>query len=325
MTTDPKPVYDLTGKRVYVAGHRGMVGSALVRRLEAEDCEVLSVGRDEVDLRRQAEVEGWMAKEKPQAVFVAAATVGGILANDTRPAEFIYDNLLIEANLIDAAFKCGVEKLLFLGSSCAYPKLAPQPISEDALLSGALEPTNQWYAVAKIAGIMLCRAYRRQHGCDFISAMPTNLYGENDNFDLESSHVVPALIAKAHAAKMNGDADMEVWGTGKPRREFLYVDDAADAIVHLMKYYSDDAHINVGTGTDISIAELAEIIRTVTGFEGGVRYITDKPDGTPVKRLDVTRLNALGWKAKTGLRDGIERTYAWYAVQSLAPVLAEGG
>ena len=325
MTTDPKPVYDLTGKRVYVAGHRGMVGSALVRRLEAEDCEVLSVGRDEVDLRRQAEVEGWMAKEKPQAVFVAAATVGGILANDTRPAEFIYDNLLIEANLIDAAFKCGVEKLLFLGSSCAYPKLAPQPISEDALLSGALEPTNQWYAVAKIAGVMLCRAYRRQYACDFIAAMPTNLYGENDNFDLESSHVVPALIAKAHAAKMNGDADMEVWGTGKPRREFLYVDDAADAIVHLMKYYSDDAHINVGTGTDISIAELAEIIRTVTGFEGGVRYITDKPDGTPVKRLDVTRLNALGWKAKTGLRDGIERTYAWYAVQSLAPVLAEGG
>jgi len=325
MTTDPKPVYDLTGKRVYVAGHRGMVGSALVRRLEAEDCEVLSVGRDVVDLRRQADVEGWMAKEKPQAVFVAAATVGGILANDTRPAEFIYDNLLIEANLIHAAFKGGVDKLLFLGSSCAYPKFTSQPLVEDALLSGALEPTNQWYAVAKIAGVMLCRAYRRQYACDFISAMPTNLYGENDNFDLESSHVVPALIAKAHAAKMNGDADMEVWGTGKPRREFLYVDDAADAIVHLMKYYSDDAHINVGTGADVTIAELAEIIRTVTGFEGGVRYITDKPDGTPVKRLDVTRLNALGWKAKTDLRDGIERTYAWYAVQSLAPVLAEGG
>jgi GDP-L-fucose synthase len=325
MTTDPKPVYDHSGKRVYVAGHRGMVGSALVRRLEAEDCEVLSVGRDEVDLRRQAEVEGWMAEAKPQAVFVAAATVGGILANDTQPAEFIYDNLLIEANLIDAAFKCGVEKLLFLGSSCAYPKLASQPMIEDDLMSGALEPTNQWYAVAKIAGVMLCRAYRRQYACDFISAMPTNLYGETDNFDLESSHVVPALIAKAHAAKMNGDADMEVWGTGKPRREFLYVDDAADAIVHLMKYYSDDAHINVGTGADISIAELVEIIRTVTGFEGGVRYITDKPDGTPVKRLDVTRLNALGWKAKTDLRDGIERTYAWYAAHSPAPVLAEGG
>ncbi len=325
MTTDSRPLYELRGKRVYVAGHRGMVGSALVSRLQTEDCEVLSVGRDVVDLRRQADVERWMAKEKPQAVFVAAATVGGILANDTRPAEFIYDNLLIEANLIHAAFKGGVDKLLFLGTSCAYPKFTTQPLVEDALLSGALEPTNQWYAVAKIAGVMLCRAYRRQYACDFISAMPTNLYGENDNFDLESGHVVPALIAKAHAAKMNGDADMEVWGTGKPRREFLYVDDAADAIVHLMKYYSDDAHINVGTGADISIAELVEIIRTVTGFEGGVRYITDKPDGTPVKRLDVTRLNALGWKAKTDLRDGIERTYAWYAAHSPAPVLAEGG
>ena len=325
MTTDPKPVYDLTGKRVYVAGHRGMVGSAIVRRLQGEDCEVLSVGRDAVDLRRQAEVEGWMAKEKPQAVFVAAATVGGIFANDTRPAEFIYDNLLIEANLIDAAFKCGVEKLLFLGSSCAYPKLAPQPISEDALLSGALEPTNQWYAVAKIAGVMLCRAYRRQYDCDFISAMPTNLYGENDNFDLESSHVVPGLIAKAHAAKRNGDAFMEVWGTGKPRREFLYVDDAADAMVHLMKTYSGEAHINVGTGADITIAELVELICDIVGFNGGVRYISEKPDGAPVKRLDVTRLNALGWKANTDLRDGIARTYAWYAAQSPAPALAEDG
>ena len=325
MTTDPKPVYDLTGKRVYVAGHRGMVGSALVRRLEAEDCEVLRVGRDEVDLRRQAEVEGWIAETKPQAVFVAAATVGGILANDTRPAEFIYDNLLIEANLIDAAFKGGVDKLLFLGSSCAYPKFASQPMAEDALLSGALEPTNQWYAVAKIAGIMLCRAYRRQYGCDFISAMPTNLYGENDNFDLESSHVVPALIAKAHAAKMNGDAYMEVWGTGKPRREFLYVDDAADAMVHLMKTYSGEAHINVGTGADITIAEFVELICDIVGFNGGVRYDSEKPDGVPFKRLDVTRLNALGWKANTDLRDGIARTYAWYAAQSAAPVLAEDG
>ena len=325
MTTDSRPLYELRGKRVYVAGHRGMVGSALVRRLEAEDCDILRVGRDEVDLRRQADVEGWMAKEKPQAVFVAAATVGGILANDTRPAEFIYDNLLIEANLIDAAFKCGVEKLLFLGSSCAYPKLAPQPISEDALLSGALEPTNQWYAVAKIAGIMLCRAYRRQFGCDFISAMPTNLYGESDNFDLESSHVVPGLIAKAHAAKRNGDAYMEVWGSGKPRREFLYVEDAADAMVHLMQYYSGEAHVNVGTGADVTIAELAELISAVVGFDGGVRYVADKPDGTPVKRLDVTRLMELGWTAKTDLRDGIERTYAWYAAQSPAPVLAEGG
>jgi len=315
MTIDPRSVFKLSGKRVYVAGHRGMVGSALVRRLEAEDCEVLSVGRDEVDLRRQAEVEGWMAETKPQAVFVAAATVGGILANDTRPAEFIYDNLLIEANLIDAAFKCGVEKLLFLGSSCAYPKFAPQPMAEDALLSGALEPTNQWYAIAKIAGIMLCQAYRRQYGCDFISAMPTNLYGENDNFDLKSSHVVPALIAKAHAAKMNGDADMEVWGTGKSRREFLHVDDAADAMVHLMKYYSGEGHINVGTGADITIAELAELISAVVGYNGGIRYIADKPDGTPVKRLDVSLLKELGWMAKTDLRDGIERTYAWYVAQ----------
>ena len=325
MTTDAKPVFELSGKRVYVAGHRGMVGSALVRRLEAEDCEVLSVGRDEVDLRRQAEVEGWMAEAKPQAVFVAAATVGGILANDTRPAEFIYDNLLIEANLIHAAFKGGVDKLLFLGSSCAYPKLASQPMGEDALLSGMLEPTNQWYAIAKIAGIMLCQAYRRQYGCDFISAMPTNLYGENDNFDLESSHVVPALIAKAHAAKRNGDAYMKVWGTGKPRREFLYVDDAADAMVHLMKTYSGEAHINVGTGADITIAELVELICDIVGFNGGVRYISEKPDGAPVKRLDVTRLNALGWKANTDLRDGIARTYAWYAAQSPAPAPAEDG
>ena len=325
MTTDAKAVYDLSGKRVYVAGHRGMVGSALVRRLEAEDCEVLSVGRDEVDLRRQSEVEGWMAEAKPQAVFVAAATVGGILANDTQPAEFIYDNLLIEANLIDAAFKGGVDKLLFLGSSCAYPKFASQPMAEDALLSGPLEPTNQWYAVAKIAGIMLCRAYRRQHGCDFISAMPTNLYGENDNFDLESSHVVPALIAKAHAAKMNGDAYMEVWGSGKPRREFLYVAAAADAMVHLMKTYSGEAPINVGTGADISIAELAELISAVVGYEGGIRYDSAKPDGAPVKRLDVTRLNALGWTANTDLRDGIARTYAWYAARSPAPAPAGDG
>ena len=324
-SNDSKPVYDFSGKRVYVAGHRGMVGSALVRRLQAEDCEILTVTRDEVDLRRQAEAEGWMAEAKPQAVFVAAATVGGILANDTRPAEFIYDNLLIEANLIDAAFECGVEKLLFLSSSCAYPKLASQPMIEDDLMSGALEPTNQWYAVAKIAGIMLCRAYRRQFGCDFISAMPTNLYGESDNFDLESSHVVPGLIAKAHAAKRNGDAYMEVWGSGKPRREFLYVDDAADAMVHLMKTYSGESHINVGVGSDITIAELAEIISDIVGFEGGVRYVADKPDGTPAKRLDVTRLMELGWTAKTDLRDGIERTYAWYAAQLPATALAGDG
>ena len=325
MSTEKGPIYDLTGKRVYVAGHRGLVGSALVRRLQAEDCEILTVTRDGVDLRRQAEVEGWMAEAKPQAVFVAAATVGGIVANDTRPAEFIYNNLLIETNLIEAAYKGGVEKLLSLGSSCVYPKFAPQPIPEDALLSGALEPTNQWYAIAKITGILLCQAYRRQYGCDFISAMPTNLYGENDNFDLESCHVLPALMVKAHAAKMDGDADIEVWGTGKPRREFLHVDDAADAMVHLMKHYSGEAHINVGTGADITIAELAELICDIVGFDGVVRYISDKPDGTPVKRLDVSRLKEIGWTAKADLRDGIERTYAWYVAQLPATALAGDG
>ena len=325
MFTDKDPIFELSGKRVYVAGHRGLVGSALVRRLQTEDCEILTVTRDEVDLRRQAEAEGWMAEAKPEAVFVAAATVGGIVANDTRPAEFIYNNLLIEANLIEAAYKGGVEKLLSLGSSCVYPKFAPQPIPEDALLSGALEPTNQWYAIAKISGIMLCQAYRRQYGCDFISAMPTNLYGENDNFDLESCHVLPALMVKIHAAKMNGDADIEVWGTGKPRREFLHVDDAADAMVYLMKHYSGEAHINVGTGADITIAELAAMICEIVGFDGGVRYVSDKPDGTPVKRLDVTRLNEIGWTASADLRDGIERTYAWYVARLQDSAVAEGG
>ena len=325
MTSEPKPLYDLSGKRVYVAGHRGMVGSALVRRLAAEDCEILTATRGEVDLRRQGEVEAWIAGTKPQAVFLVAATVGGILANDTRPAEFLYDNLLIEANLIHAAWRAGVEKLLFLGSSCIYPRLAPQPLTEDALLTGALEPTNQWYAIAKIAGIKLCQAYRRQYECDFISAMPSNLYGENDSFDLASAHVVPALIAKAHAARIDGAPHLEVWGTGKPRREFLYVDDAADAMVHLMKHYSGEEHVNVGTGTDIAIAELAVLVCEVVGFDGELRYVTDKPDGTPVKRLDVSRLTALGWRAKTGLRDGIERTYAWYLDQLAARPVARRG
>jgi GDP-L-fucose synthase len=318
MSSNPEPVYDLAGKRVYVAGHRGMVGSALVCRLAAEDCEILTVGRELVDLRRQAEAEAWMAEHKPQAVFLAAATVGGILANDTRPAEFIYDNLMIEANLVHASYTVGVEKLLFLGSSCIYPRLASQPMAEDALLTGPLEPTNQWYAVAKIAGIKLCQAYRKQHGCDFILAMPTNLYGPNDNFDLESSHVVPALIAKAHAAKVNGGPHIEVWGSGKPRREFLHVDAAADALVHLMKHYSGDEHVNVGTGSDISIAELARLVCDVVGFAGGVRYLSDMPDGTPVKRLDVSRLRGLGWTAKIGLRDGIRRTYEWYVAHASA-------
>lgn len=304
--------YSIEGKRIYVAGHRGMVGSAILRRLEREHCEVLTVGRDKVDLRRQAEVEDWMAAMKPHAVFVPAATVGGILANDTRPAEFIYDNLMIEANLIHAAWRGGVEKLLFLGSSCIYPKMAPQPMREDALLTGPLEPTNQWYAVAKIAGIKLCQAYRRQYGCDFISAMPTNLYGRGDNFDLQSSHVLPALIAKMHAAKVAQAAEVTIWGTGMPLREFLYVDDCADALVFLMQGYSGEEHVNVGSGTDISILELARMVRQIVGFEGEIVNDLSKPDGTPRKLMDVTRLANLGWRYRTSLETGISEVYRWY-------------
>ena len=304
--------YELAGKKVWVAGHRGMVGSALVRRLERERCEILTVGRDRVDLRRQSEVEDWVAAARPHAVFLAAATVGGILANDSRPAEFIYDNLVIETNIIHAAWRAKVEKLLFLGSSCIYPKLAPQPMAEDALLTGPLEPTNQWYAIAKIAGIKLAQAYRRQYGADFISAMPTNLYGPGDNFDLKASHVVPALIAKTHAAKESGAAEVEIWGTGKPRREFLYVDDLADALVFLMRAYSGEEHVNVGTGTDVTIRELADTIRKVVGFEGGFRYDSSKPDGTPRKLLDVGKLTALGWTAQTPLAEGLSLSYRWF-------------
>ncbi|HEX6102558.1 MAG TPA: GDP-L-fucose synthase, partial [Alphaproteobacteria bacterium] len=287
--------YELAGKRVWVAGHRGMVGAALVRRLDREGCEILTVTRTEVDLRRQSEVEDWVNAARPHAVFLAAATVGGILANDTRPAEFIYDNLVIETNIIHAAWTARVEKLLFLGSSCIYPKLAPQPMREDALLTGPLEPTNQWYAVAKIAGIKLAEAYRRQYGADFISAMPTNLYGPGDNFELKGSHVVPALIAKTHAAKESGAKQFEIWGTGKPRREFLFVDDLADALVFLMRQYSGPEHVNVGTGSDVTIRELAELVRKVVGFEGGFRFDSSKPDGTPRKLLDVSKLAQLGW------------------------------
>ena len=312
MNSEPAPLYDLTGKRVWVAGQRGMVGSAILRRLEDEGCEILTAGRDVADLTRQNETEDWIAASRPQAIFLAAAHVGGILANDTYPAEFIYDNLMIEANIIHAAWRNGVEKLLFLGSSCIYPKLAPQPMAEDALLTSELEPTNQWYAIAKIAGIKLCQAYRRQYGCDFISAMPTNLYGPNDNFDLASSHVLPALIAKAHAANISSASALEVWGTGKPRREFLHVDDAADACVFLMKHYSAEGHINVGTGSDISIGELAALICGIVGFKGGIAYLADKPDGTPVKRLDVSALAKLGWSARIDLREGIEETWRWY-------------
>ncbi len=289
-----------------------MVGAALTRRLKSEGCSLLEVARREVDLREQAAVRGWMARERPEAVFVAAATVGGILANDTRPAEFLYDNLMIEANIIDAARSVGVEKLLFLGSSCIYPRLAAQPMTETALLTGPLEPTNEWYAIAKIAGIKLAQAYRRQHGCRFISAMPTNLYGPNDNFDLVSSHVLPALIRKMHEAKEARAESVLMWGTGKPRREFLHVDDLADALVHLMKVYDDEGHVNVGIGEDVSIAELASICARVVGFDGRFDYDTSKPDGTPRKLLDVSLLTSLGWRASIPLEDGIRETYRWF-------------
>ena len=310
-----KSLFALDGLRVWVAGHTGMVGSALCRRLARENCELVFARRTEVDLRRQRETEAWMSAMKPDAVFLAAAKVGGIYANDTRPAEFIYDNLAIETNVIEAARTVGVRKLVFLGSSCIYPRLAPQPMREESLLTGPLEPTNEWYAIAKIAGIEMCRAYRRQYGCDFISAMPTNLYGPDDNFDLETSHVVPALIAKAHRAKVAGDPAITVWGSGKPRRELLFVDDLADALVYLMKTYSGEQHVNIGTGHDVTIDELARTVCEVVGFRGERRYDGTKPDGAPRKLLDVSRLKALGWSATTLLRDGLARTYDFYRKQ----------
>lgn len=302
-------LYNLQGKRVWVAGHRGMVGSAIVRRLEAEQCEILTVTRDEVDLRNQQQVTDWVSANKPQAVFLAAAKVGGILANDTRPAEFLYENLIIEANIIEASYRSNVEKLLFLGSSCIYPKFAEQPITEEALLTGALEPTNEWYAIAKIAGIKLAQAYRKQYGCDFISAMPTNLYGPGDNFDLTSSHVLPALLRKAHEAKVRGDKEMVIWGTGTPRREFLHADDCADALVFLMKTYSDESHINVGSGEDISILDLTKLICEIVGFEGEIKHDLSKPDGTPRKLMSADKLRAMGWEPRNELRSGLNLLY----------------
>ena len=289
-----------------------MAGSAIVRRLRGEGCEVLTVGRDEVDLRRQSEVEAWVAERRPQAVFLAAATVGGILANDSRPAEFLYDNLAIETSVIHAARAAGVEKLLFLSSSCVYPRHAPQPMAEEALLTGALEPTNQWYAVAKIAGMKLCQAYRRQYGCDFICAMPTNLYGQGDNYDLASSHVAAALQVKVQRAKAALARSIEIWGTGTPTREFLHVDDLADALVFLMKNYSDEMHINVGTGVETSIRALAELIARAAGWQGRFEYDASKPDGMPRKVMDVSRLRALGWTAPTPLEEGLRKAYDWY-------------
>ncbi|MCP3732901.1 GDP-L-fucose synthase [Sphingomonas sp. MG17] len=304
-------MYDLTGKRVWVAGHRGMVGSAIVRRLTTEGCDVLTVDRREVDLRDQAGVLGWMCDNRPDAIFLAAAKVGGILANDSHPVDFLLDNLLIETAIISGAHQTDVEKLLFLGSSCIYPKLAPQPITEDALLTGPLESTNEWYAISKIAGIKLAQAYRRQYGRDYISAMPTNLYGPGDNFDLQSSHVMPALIRKVEAAKAGG-GEVVVWGTGTPRREFLYVDDCADACVYLMKNYSGYHHVNVGTGEDITIADLTKLVMDVLEYDGPIVYDKSKPDGTPRKLMDVSRLAEIGWRASTPLRDGIAHSYAAY-------------
>jgi GDP-L-fucose synthase len=308
----PERVYDLAGKRVWVAGHKGMVGAALARRLAREDCEILTVDRAEVDLTRQSAVEAWVRANRPDAVFVAAAKVGGILANDSFPADFIYANLAIGTNIVHAAHLSGVEKLLYLGSSCIYPKLAPQPIDEDALLTGPLEPTNEWYAVAKIATLKLCQAYRRQYGADFISAMPTNLYGPGDNFDLASSHVMPALIRKTHDAKLAGADSLVMWGSGSPRREFLHVDDCADALVHLMKYYSGDQHVNVGSGDDVSILELARLIAGIVGFQGAIIQDLSKPDGAPRKLMSADRLRALGWRPTIDLDDGVALTYKWY-------------
>jgi len=306
-------LFDLAGRRVWVAGHRGMVGSACVRRLASEPvAEVITAGRDVVDLMDQGQVAGFMAEARPDVVIVAAAKVGGILANDTYPADFLYDNLMIEANIIHEAARLGTAKLMFLGSSCIYPKFAEQPIQEHALLTGPLEPTNEWYAIAKIAGIKLCQAYRKQHGLDFISAMPTNLYGPHDNFDLQSSHVLPALIRKAHAAKLAGEEGIEIWGTGTPRREFLHVDDLADALVHILKHYSEAEHINVGSGEDVTIKALAETVMDVVGLEGELRHDLTKPDGTPRKLMAADKLRALGWAPKIGLREGIAGTYDWF-------------
>jgi GDP-L-fucose synthase len=309
------PVMPLNA-RIYVAGHAGLVGSAVVRRLEAAGhTNILTASRQQLDLRDQSEVSHWFKANRPEYVFLVAGTVGGIMANSTRPAEFIYDNMMIHGTVVHASYEYGVRKLLYLGSSCIYPRNATQPITEEQLLTGVLEPTNEWYAIAKIAGIKLCQAYRQQYGCDFISAMPTNLYGPNDNFDLTSSHVLPALMRKFHDANERGDASVEIWGTGSPKREFLHVDDLADACLYLMQHYSDASHINVGTGVDLSIRELAEKIRDLVYPAAELRFDTSKPDGMPRKVLDVSRLAATGWSPRIGLDEGIATTYQWFCDQ----------
>jgi len=305
-------IFDLSGRRIFVAGHRGMVGSAIVRRLASIDAEVLTAGREQVDLFKQNETERYLAANRPDVVVVAAGTVGGIYANDTYPVEFLEDNLRIAVNTIHGAHAAGVKKLLFLGSSCIYPRLTPQPMSEDSLLTGSLEPTNEWYAIAKIAGIKLCQAYRRQHGADFISVMPTNLYGPGDNYHPKNSHVVAALIRRLHEAKLSGSPSTIVWGTGTPRREFLFVDDLADACVFMLEHYSAEQHVNVGAGEDVTIADFARIVAEVVGYQGQLTFDSTRPDGMPRKLLDVSKLTAMGWRALTPLREGLAKAYADY-------------
>jgi GDP-L-fucose synthase len=309
--------YNLSGKRIWVAGHRGMVGGAVVRRLASEDCEVITAGRDVVDLTQQAQVADWMAAEKPDAIVMAAAKVGGILANNTRPVDFLLQNLQIETNIVEAAHANDVERFLFLGSSCIYPKMAPQPILEDSLLTGPLEPTNEWYAIAKIAGIKLMQAYRKQYDRDWISAMPTNLYGPGDNYDLQSSHVLPALLRKFHTAKMQGDKEVVVWGSGTPLREFLHCDDLADALVFLLKGYSGYEHVNAGSGVEVTIRELAETIADVVGYDATLTFDSSKPDGTPRKLMDSSTLHQMGWNNARSLRSGLESTYADFQALNL--------
>jgi GDP-L-fucose synthase len=304
--------FNLAGRRVWVAGHRGMAGSAITRRLARENCELITATRSELNLLRQADVDAWMADKKIDVIFLAAATVGGILANTVRPAEFLYENLVIETNIIHAAWNTGVKKLLFLASSCIYPRMAEQPMREEALLTGALEPTNEWYAIAKIAGIKLCQAYRRQYGCNYVSVMPTNLYGPGDRYDMEGGHVVAALIMKIHAAKITNSKTVELWGSGMPKREFLFSEDLADACVFVMKNYSDEMFLNVGTGRDITILELAQSIAKVVGWQGTFTFNRSKPDGMPRKLLDVSRLRALGWSASTDFETGMKCAYEWY-------------
>jgi GDP-L-fucose synthase len=310
--------------RIYVAGHRGMVGSAIVRKLEHEGhTNLLLKTSAELDLRNQQAVDSFFEDNRPEYVFLAAAKVGGIHANNVYRAEFLYDNLMIEANIIHAAYKHGVKKLLFLGSSCIYPKLAPQPLQEESLLTGALEPTNEPYAIAKIAGIKLCEAYRDQYGCNFISAMPTNLYGPNDNYDLNNSHVLPALIRKFHTAKVNGESEVEVWGTGSPLREFLHVDDLAEGCYHLMLHYNEKMFVNIGTGEDLTIKALAELVRDIVGFSGQIRWNTEKPDGTPRKLMDVSRIHRFGWKHRIDLRNGIAAVYQEFQHYELSQLRAK--